>query len=249
MENTARQQDSPGSDREAIAAEARSLIRRGLKAILATLDAGSGHPYASLLTTATTPDGTPLFLISTLARHTQNLLADPRASILFDGTGGLGDPLEGGRVSVTGRAEQTDDEAARARFLARHPGAAGYADFADFAFYRLRLEGAHFVGGFGRIHDLEPVELTVPTQDADAVLAAEAEIVSHMNEDHADAVELYATTLLGGAPGPWRLTGCDPEGCDLALADQALRLAFPQRVTTPNDVRKAFVALSAQARG
>ena len=117
-----------------LAADARALVRRALKASLATIAAGSGYPYASLITVATAASGVPVFLISGLAQHTKNLAQDPRASILFDGTGAAGDPLQGGRVTLYGKAEKTDEEAARRRFLARHPEAAFYADFPDFAF-------------------------------------------------------------------------------------------------------------------
>ncbi len=184
------------------AAEARELMRRGLKAALASSDMRTGAPYASLVTVATEPDGAPLFLISTLARHTRNLAKDDRACLLFDGTDGHGDPLE----------------------------------------------GAHLVGGFGRIHDLGRDALLTDIGDATALIDAEPDIVQHMNEDHADAVALYATRLLGGSDGDWRFTGCDPEGCDLVLDDAALRLAFPARVNSPGDVRKALVELADAAR-
>ncbi|MEC9368547.1 MAG: DUF2470 domain-containing protein [Pseudomonadota bacterium] len=228
---------------------ARRLMRSGLKAALATLDAGSGTPYASLITAATEPSGAPVFLISRLARHTRNIEADPRASILFDGTGSDGDPLQGGRVTVVGRAEKTGDPVSRARFLARHEGAAMYADFADFSFYRLEVEGAHYVGGFGRIHDIPASGLVLDMAGAEDVAAAEAGIVEHMNEDHADAIELYATRLLGAPPGPWRMTGCDPWGCDLLSGGRAARLDFPSRNTSPGEIRKTLVALVAEARG
>ena len=107
-----------------LAADARALVRRALKASLATIAAGSGYPYASLITVATEASGAPVFLISTLAQHTKNLSLDPRASILFDGTGAAGDPLQGARVTLYGKAEKTGEEAARRRFLARHPEAA-----------------------------------------------------------------------------------------------------------------------------
>jgi len=126
-----------------LAADARALVRRALKASLATIAAGSGYPYASLITVATEASGAPVFLISTLAQHTKNLSLNPRASILFDGTGAAGDPLQGARVTLYGKAEKTGEEAARRRFLARHPEAEFYADFPDFAFWRLAVEGAH----------------------------------------------------------------------------------------------------------
>jgi hypothetical protein len=95
-------------------------------------------------------------------------LDDSRASILIDGTGDLADPLQGARVTLHGRAEKVSGEGVKRRFLARHPEAGFYVDFEDFAFWRLALEGAHFIGGFGRIVDLEPADLLDPSQDAGA---------------------------------------------------------------------------------
>lgn len=223
-------------------------MRRALKASLATLNRDTGDPYASLVTVAMQPGGAPLTLISTLAEHTKNILKNPRASLLFDETGGLGDPLEGARVSVCGRMEKTGDPLARARFLSRHPAAVEYADFNDFAVYELTVEGAHFVGGFGRISDLTAEDLTTEVSDAVLLIEAEAEIVEHMNADHGKAVALYATKLLGAPAGDWRFVSCDPEGCDLVLAETGLRLDFPHRVTSPQAVRKALVELVQTAK-
>ncbi len=244
-----KQRNPSDGERAEVAQEARGLIRRGLKGALATISRGAGHPSASLITLATQPDGAPLFLISTLAQHTQNIAADARAAVLFDGTDGYGDPLEGGRVSVFGAVEKAESDQSRSRFLARHPNAEMYVDFSDFAFCRLRLEGAHFVGGFGRIYDFEPGELLTELKGAETLVAAEAEIVEHMNSDHAEAVELYATRFLGASAGPWRFTGCDPEGCDLVLGQAALRLVFPERVTSPQAMRETLANLARQARG
>lgn len=227
----------------------RDIIRRALKGSLATLHRETGYPYASLVTLAAMPDGSPLTLISTLAEHTRNILKDARASILFDETGGRGDPLAGARVSVFGRMEEVSGPAARARFLARNPSAEVYAGFGDFAFYMLRVEGAHFVGGFGRISDLTAPDLKTGITDADALIEAEAEIVAHMNEDHADAVQLYARKLLGAPAGDWRFVSCDPEGCDLVSGETGLRLDFPNRITTPQQARRALAELAQKARG
>src|SRR5712671_1128364 len=107
----------------------RRLVRTALKGALATLDRETGHPYASLILLATEPSGAPTFLISRLALHTRNLEKDPRASILIDGTGDLGDPLTGGRLTLTGAARPSNSPTALRRFLARHPSAEGYARF------------------------------------------------------------------------------------------------------------------------
>ncbi|MGD0531630.1 MAG: DUF2470 domain-containing protein [Methyloceanibacter sp.] len=231
-----------------LAADARSLARRAMKASLATLSAGKGYPYASLITVATEASGAPIFLISALARHTRNLTQDPRASILFDGTGTLGDPLQGARVTLIGRAEKTADEAVKRRFLARHPEAAFYAGFPDFAFWRLAVEGAHYIGGFGRIVDLMPADLLTATEGVGDLLAAEADILTHMNANHADAVRLYATRLAGAPEGAWRMTGIDPEGCDLMCDGEARRIRFKAPIATPAEAREALVRLADEAR-
>src|ERR1700680_467086 len=138
------------------AAVSRRLMRTALKGALATLDRETGHPYASLILLATEPDGAPTFLISRLALHTRNLENDPRASILIDGTGGLGNPLTGGRLTLTGAARPSTSPTALRRFVARHPSAEGYARFADFSTYELQIARGHYIGGFGRIVDLSP---------------------------------------------------------------------------------------------
>lgn len=225
---------------------ARRLISEARIGSLATLDS-SGSPYVSLVTVATMPDLSPVLLLSRLARHTQNFLADPRVSLLI-GESGEGDPLEGARISISGKIAVTDDVSVKRRFLLRHPSAENYASFKDFSFYRVEPSGAHLVAGFGRIADVRAEDLRIETKDAAPLLEAEAGAVDHMNEDHLDAIELYATRLLGAAPGQWRVIGTDPEGCDLMLGDIVRRLDFPQRVMNAGDLRKVLVSLAQQAR-
>ena len=229
-------------------ADSRALVRSALKGALATVHNAIGHPYASLVLTATEPDGTPVFLISRLALHTQNLQNDSRATMLVDGTCDAEDPMTGARVTLIGHAQPTKSVTVRARFLARHPAAEGYADFADFAFYALHPERAHFIGGFGRIVDLDATGVLLPMDGADALVAAEPEIVSHMNIDHADAIHLYATKLLSAGVGTWRMTGIDAEGCDLVSGARALRLPFGSRITTAAEARRELARLAAVAR-
>ncbi len=232
---------------------AKSLTRAALKGSLATVQKPSAHPYASLVLTATDSDGTPVFLISKLALHTQNLQNDCRASLLIDATGAgtdpNADPMEGARITLIGEVQPTQSATARARFLARHPKAQGYADFADFGFYALRPQRAHFIGGFGKIVDIEGGDLLVPLAGAEDLVAAEPGIVSHMNADHADAILFYATKLLGAPSGPWRMTGIDPEGCDLVLGARGLRLNFGGRITSAAAARAELVRLVGVARG
>jgi putative heme iron utilization protein len=152
------------------------------------------------------------------------------------------------RLTLIGEAHLNDEEALRRRFLARHASAAAYAGFADFAIYALRVSGGHFIGGFGRIVDLSGDQLLTPTAGAETLLAAEAEIIAHMNGEHAAAVGLYATRLAGSAPGPWRMTGIDPNGCDLLHCSKAVRIAFHHPVHTPTEARRMLAGLADEAR-
>lgn len=223
---------------------ARRLLRSRPTASLATLMQGA--PYVSLVLVAVDHDATPLLLISGLAEHTRNIAADPQVGLLFDGTEGLEEPLTGPRVSVLGRAERTAEPRHRARFLARHASAAAYADFGDFAFYRVAVTRAHLVAGFGRIHWIDPADLL--GRPAPPLAEREADIVQHMNADHADAVGLYATRLLGLPDGDWRMTGCDPEGVDLRLGARSARLEFAQPVQDAAGARAELVQLVTKAR-
>jgi len=227
-------------------ATARHLLRGQATASLSSLLAPDGWPYVSLVLTACDHDGAPILLISTLAEHTRNVRADARVSLLFDGTGGLEEPLTGPRLSLLGRAEISAEPRLRARFLARHPGAAMYADFKDFAFYRIAPARAHLVAGFGRIHWLEPGQLMRPLPPA--LIAAEAGIVAHMNQDHRDAIQLYANRLLGRAGDGWLMTGCDAEGCDLRQGGEIARVDFAAPVLDAEQARAELVRLVHEAR-
>jgi putative heme iron utilization protein len=231
---------------------ARRLLRAARTAALASHMAADHWPHASLVLLATAPDATPLLLLSALAEHTRNLGADQRVALLVDGTAELAEPLTGPRLSVLGRASRSDDPADRTRYLRRHPAAAAYADFGDFAFYRVAVERAHLVAGFGRIHWLTAAEVlyggATPDCDLGALAAAEAEIIAHMNQDHADAIQLYATVLCGAPGRGWIMAGCDGEGCDLARDGRLLRLDFDEPAATPDDARRQLVRLAKRAR-
>jgi putative heme iron utilization protein len=231
---------------------AKGLLRATRAGALATIDRNTGHPFASLVNVATDIDGAPLILISRLSTHTANLENDGRASLLLASTG-KGDPLAHPRLTLLGSFEQlkrgnADEPRARRRFLARHPKSELYADFADFSFWRLHAVSAHLNGGFARAADLKAADVLTDISGAENLIEAEAGAVSHMNEDHAEAVRLYATRLLGAEDGKWRLTGVDPEGLDLALGDTTQRLPFGQRITSAEQLRKVVVDLAATAR-
>jgi hypothetical protein len=229
---------------------ARSLLRRSRQGALATLMAGSGDPYCSLVNVASHPDGSPILLISRLALHTKNILGDNRVSLMLDERAAA-DPLEGARIMLAGRAEQatSDDEPVlRRRYLAAHPSAEAFVEFKDFAFFRIRPSGAHLVAGFGRIVDLKPEQFLTDLSDAAALLEAEQDAVEHMNADHREAMNLYATRLLGAEAADWRCTGCDPDGIDMQAGNATLRLTFSRRIATPAALRQTLKALAEQAR-
>jgi putative heme iron utilization protein len=228
---------------------AKSLLRRSRQGALATLMAGSGDPYCSLVNLASHPDGSPILLISGLAVHTRNILADNRVSLMLDERA-AGDPLEGARIMLSGRAERDEAETdlLRRRYLNAHPSAEDFASFKDFSFFRIRPTGTHLVAGFGRIVDLKPAQFLADLTGAEDLLAAEEGAVAHMNADHRETMGLYATKLLGAPAGDWRCTGCDPEGLDMQDGQIALRLDFPERVTDGTSLRKMLVRLAAEAR-
>lgn len=228
----------------------RSLLRRSRQGALATLMAGSGDPYCSLVNVASHADGSSILLISRLALHTKNILADFRVSLMLDERA-AGDPLEGARIMLAGRAEEAAGEAAgvlRRRYLNAHPSAEAFVDFKDFSFFRIVPSGAHLVAGFGRIIDLTPAQFLTNIDDASELLEAEQGAVDHMNEDHREAMNLYATKLLGAESADWTCTGCDPDGMDLQAGATVLRLDFPERVTSGTALRKMLVRLAGEAR-
>ena len=233
---------------DSLGAESRSIVRHAKKVSLATLNGETGGPFVSLATVATDMTGAPIVLLSDLARHTQNIKRDPRASLLFDASGEEGDPLEGGRVSLSGTLKVSEAARDKARFLERHPDAAGYAEFADFAFYRLQVAEAYLVGGFGRIHSIPANDYLISGSQASEFEQAEPGIIEHMNEDHSDAIALYATNLLAEPEGTWRMCGFDPEGFDLSLSGTVRRFEFPSPLNAPADARHALADLARTAR-
>jgi heme iron utilization protein len=229
---------------------AKVLLRTTRAGALATIDRNTGHPFASLVNVATDIDGAPLILVSRLSTHTANLERDGRASLLLASTG-KGDPLAYPRLTLLGSfvrvpGDDPREPRIRRRFLARHPKSELYAGFADFSFWRLDAVSAHLNGGFARAADLKAADVLTDVAGAEGLIEAEA--VGHMNADHAEAVRLYATRLLGAEDGKWRLTGLDPEGLDLALGDATLRLPFTGRVSDGAALRKMVVDLAAKAR-
>ncbi|MSO53925.1 MAG: DUF2470 domain-containing protein [Rhodospirillales bacterium] len=208
----------------------------------------AGFPYASLVTVAWDVDGSPVFLFSSLADHTRNLAKDSRASLLVEAALALPRPETGPRISLLGRITRSDDERHRRRYLARHPDAAAYAGFGDFAVYRMQLERARYVGGFASAKWLDGADLLAPKGAAAAIAACETDVIAHMNADHGEALDLYANVLLGRGGKGWRMIALDPEGLDLARRGRWARLSFPSSVATAMDCRNTLIALAKKAR-
>jgi heme iron utilization protein len=230
---------------------AKELLRTTRSGSLATLDRNTGHPFCSLVNVATDVDGSPLILVSQLSTHTANIEVDPRASVLLASTG-KGDPLAYPRLTALGAFEKIergspDEGRIVRRYSARHPKNM-YAGFADFGLWRLKVVSAHLNGGFARAADLKASDLMTDLSDAQEMIEIEESAVEHMNADHADAVRLYATKLLGEADGAWRVTGVDPDGLDLALGDRIARMPFATPVVSGTALRKVLAEAGAQAR-
>lgn len=225
--------------------EARKLLRGAPSATLATVT--EGQPFAALVTHAVLPDLTILLLLSDLSEHSRHLKAEPRCALLVQGEVESANPQTAPRLSVTGLAEPAPDEL-RPRFLARHPYAALYAGFGDFRLWRIRPASALLVAGFARATRLKRADL-LPDPAAVAALAeAEAGVLDHVNSDHADALAAIATGLLGRPAGDWRMTGLDPDGCDLAAGDCTAYLPWAAPVSDVTGVRMGLVRAAREGR-
>lgn len=226
--------------------QARRLLRAARVGTLAT--ATDGQPYAALVTPAAAPDLSPLLLLSGLSEHTRHLRTEPRCALLAAGSPAEVNPQTAPRVTLTGLAEPADDPALKARFLAIHPYAALYADFGDFALWRLRPMAALFVGGFAQATRLHRHELLPDPAAVAAVGAAEMSIMSHCNADHPDALGAIARAASGGEGG-WRMVTADVDGCDLACGETVLRIAWSAPVPDARAIRTELVRLARAARG
>ncbi len=236
----------------------RTLLATARTGTLATLAVEPrGFPFGSLVAYAVDDVGRPLLCLSDLAEHSRNLAADPRASLMACDTG-AGDPLALARVTVLGSVAELRDaareEALRA-YRDRFPDAF-YAAFADFRLYRLDVASVRYVGGFGRMSWVSADDHAAA--EPDPLRPHAAEIVAHMNDDHADALVAYCR-VFGGRPttGRARMVGVDRYGFAVLARDDrdgadggesAVRIPFGRRADTPNAVRAAMIALLREAR-
>lgn len=232
---------------------ARFLARQSLTAVLSTAERApkpprQGWPSAALVTIACDTDGSPILLLSDIAHHTQNVKSDARASLLIESTQGYRNPQEGPRVSLMGRIKVTRSSALAERFLARHPRARLYAGFADFNFYRMTIDRAHFVGGFARAHWINGKDVTTDKKAAAEIREIEPGVLEHMNGDHGEALTLYGQKLLGAHGKHWTMIGIDPDGIDLRCGRTAHRLTFDKPLSGAAACRSVLVELATKAR-
>lgn len=230
----------------------RRLMRSARHAVIATLEPGTGNPIATRIGISTDHDGTPVTLVSALAAHTPALRADPRCSILV-GELGKGDPLAHPRMTISARAREiARDSAEHARiewrYLSHLPKAKLYSGLSDFRFFRLEPGITKLNGGFGRAYQLDAGDWLSLSPVNDELAAAEKNAVTHMNEDHADAIALYARYFAQARDGNWRITGIDSDGFDLADGDEVLRIFFGEPLASAKDMHLTLVRMAGEAR-
>lgn len=223
-------------------AEFSRTLARGGEAALSTLT--DGFPYGSLIQYACDAQGQPLMLISDLAEHTQNLLLDPRASLLAWDAAGEQDPLAVGRVTLIGRAVKTEE--GLEDYLQFHPQARAYASFKDFHLWRLEVERVRYVGGFGHMSWVSVDDYKQAQPDPVAALAQG--VISHMNEDHADALVLLAGQKLGKTVENVKMVGCDGAGYVMIADGKTVRVEYSQRCRSSDELRKEFIRQVQAAR-
>ncbi|MBI4560801.1 MAG: DUF2470 domain-containing protein [Candidatus Rokubacteria bacterium] len=244
----------PPAPEPTYAESARTLVYLGRTGMLSTLSAKHpGHPFGSLMPYALDERGRPLFLMSTLAMHTQNLQVDRRASLFVIQPGWTGDPLAAGRVTLVGevcRLPEADGPEVREAYLSRHPNAAYWIDFKDFGFYRLEVADVYYVGGFAAM-DWVSVEEYLAARP-DPLADAAAAIIEHMNRDHPDALVTFARVLAGASADAASLVSVDRLGFKLRIKSgqglHSARIAFPREVTTAEESRAVFVEMVCAAR-
>ncbi len=249
-------QKAPGSDEipePSFAERVRTMLHRGRTGALSTWSAKfEGYPFGSIMPYGVAPDGSPTFFVSSLALHTKNLRRDPRASLLVGATAAE-DPLAVGRVTLVGEVVPVEDEvleAVREDYLARHPSSRAWVGFGDFSFHRLAVRDAWYVAGFGAMGWIDAADLRAASPDP--LADAADEIVAHMNEDHADALALYARAFAGLDATSARMLEVDRLGFRLRAETPGepgeARLAFAAPVATPEEARKALVRMVREAR-
>src|SRR3989441_7224610 len=245
--------DQPTIPEPAFAERARTLMYLARIGSLSTRSRKQpGFPFGSVMPYGLDDHGRPIFLISTMAMHTQNLQADPRASLLVtqDDTGG--DPLGASRVTLVGNVlplRESEVAEARKLYLARHANSKYWVDFEDFSFYRMDIVDVYYVGGFGEGWvSASEYDRSQPDPLADSM----AEIIQHMNDDHKDALVLLAKKFARTESQEATITAVDRLGFHVRMKTRdgirGARIAFLREVNNPAETRKVLVEMVQQAR-
>jgi putative heme iron utilization protein len=249
-----RSSDTPEVPEPSYAERARTLVHLGRVGTLATLSRKHpGWPFGSVMPYGLDPEGRPSFLISTMAMHTQNVLADDRASLLVTAPDAAEDPLGAGRVTLMGRVGRVPEkarDAVRANYLARYENASYWVDFKDFAFFLLDVEDLYFVGGFGVMGWVSAEEYLAAEPDPLADRAHD--ILEHMNADHVEALVLLARGIAGIEADDAKMTAVDRLGFHVRLKTaegmRGVRIPFAREVTSAEETRAVLVEMVQRER-
>lgn len=228
-----------------LGAEARRFARSQQQAVLSTVSQRlDGYPFGSVAPYVLDHAGRPVILISELAEHTRNLKADPRCSLIVQPFSP--DMQTAGRVTLVGRAERlADKDALGPRYLRYHPQAQGYFAMHDFAFWRIEPVRIRYIGGFGRIHWIEPDAYLLPEG---ALAGQEGGILAHMNADHRHNLRDYCRLVHGIETEEAEMIGIDPDGFDVRAAGRILRFDFDLTIADAQGARAALVELARRCR-
>jgi putative heme iron utilization protein len=243
--------EGPDIPEPTYAERARTLVHLGRVGALATLSRRHPDwPFGSVMPYGLDERGNPSFLVSTMAMHTQNLLGDPRASLLVTAEDATQDPLGAGRVTLMGRVARTTRADVRESYLARHPNASYWVDFKDFAFFQMDVVDLYFVGGFGVMGWVDAGDYA--TAAPDPLADASRGILDHMNEDHVDAMLLLARGLGGVEGTDARMTAVDRLGFHLRVETsegmRGLRIPFSREARSPEETRAILVDMVRRQR-
>ncbi len=251
---------------------AKQLIRSSSKGYLSThfdpnsfgankINSKKIFPYSTFTLTAFNYDISPIVLLSNLSEHTTNIKKNSLVSMMLceeqklyhyfpkfkHSISGYEDPMSRPRITLIGNLKKTKDDNDRKRFLSRHPASKLYSNFADMNFYKMKILGAHMIGGFASVKWFKEKDLI--TKEPKGFNASEENIIKHMNECHQDSLNLYSTKLIksGKKNKNWRIVGIDPEGFDLRNKDTLARYCFENSITDVKKLRGLFVSLHKKA--
>jgi putative heme iron utilization protein len=226
--------------------EARRYLRHHLHGVLSTISKKlDGYPFGSVVPCVTDHAARPVILVSRLAEHTKNIEADPRVSLLVRDA--AADAQESARLTIIGNARLVADERAapQARYLRYFPAAERLLALGDFSFFHIEAVTLRYIGGFGAIHWVSADSCAPP---ANVLAACEADIVAHMNADHAGALREYCRHFKQRLPAAVSMIGIDCDGFDLRADDEMMRFDFSQPIADAPTARAALKAMVAEAR-